>query len=832
MRKGFLSLSLWLWLTLACLPVYHPSGFAQSAVEPTPALFLPAILQQNGAPPPPLAEPMRTNRLAALYTGPGNSEFPRLTTLVTGTVVTPLGRYGDFIQVQTSVGDASVTGFLWQQQVTTPTTTLPVLTTDALPWGERVLVPANYQLTFDLFDPDNYRIYPLFGSVTPAERDLTLDLALSVQPQTDAPADAAHGIYFGTAERRLYLAYQGGHWKFIYGVGDTYPLSRDFPALTAPTAEFTLKLTQGNRLVTVVLPNGAEETIDLGESIFVPDTPLYLFAQTAPASTMTVQQARLRQAPSGIYDQGLAMVDPLRSLAVLRDVTFGTLHDGPGLGSIADWQLIERQANLQVWHLGWSFSGPDPLENRYAELLSATRLAHAKAHGQRVRAHPLLWYQDLPVWVTNGNYTPVQLEAILRERITTLMTKHKADEWVVVNEAISDLGSEPDLRDHIFQRAFGEEHIDLAFRLARAADPDAELIYNDYGVETINTKSDRMYNLVKRMLARGTPIDGVGLQFHLLGCEGSDLLTEAQFRANMQRFADLGLDIYVTELDVNLNGLTGSKAEKWATQAQLYHDVTAACLATLACRSVTTWGLRDSSSWWYRVVGCGDDPLLFDDDYTPKPAFFAIEQAFRQSPARLLPIERTLITPTIDGAIDPLWAGTTVQPINNLLIGAPVAATDLAGAFRALHDDEKLYFLVEVTDDAKHNDSGDQWWEDDAVELYIDGDRSRNTSYDGRNDFQLVLRWHDDTVIRGPNSAPPPPGLRFAQVDTPTGYRVEVAIPLAELGITRGMEPVLGLDVQVIDDDDGDVRENKVAWHTTVDETWFNPALFGGGLLR
>ncbi|MEZ4726735.1 MAG: endo-1,4-beta-xylanase [Caldilineaceae bacterium] len=834
MRNAIRSCCLFLFLVLLCQETGAFSLFAQTPDEQPALLFLPAVASQAGATRTPVPTPnlVTTTRMATLYAGPGNVDYGALTTLVTGTALTPLGIYGDFVQVETAAADTPTTGYLWRKALTTLPASLPELTSGAVPWVERLFVPETYPLTFDLFDPDNYRVYPLFGSATWADGDITLQVSLQAQFQSGAPADAANGIYFGTEERRLYLAYQGGNWKFIYGEGDTYPIARDFPTLTAPTADLTLNLTQQTRFVTVVLPDGEAVAIDLGQSIFAPDTTLYLFAQTAPASTTIVRSAYLAQAPSGVYDDVLTLATPLRSLTATHGVTFGALPDSSTLGRVADWQLLARHANLLVWHLGWSFSDPNhPRENEYAELLAATRLAYAKAQGQRVRAHPLLWYYDIPDWVTNGAYTPAELEEILRNRITSLMTKHRADEWVVVNEAIVDEETGLDLRDNVFQRTFGEAHLDMAFRFARAADPNAILIYNDYGVEAINTKSDRMYNLLQRMLARGVPIDGVGLQFHLLGCEGKQAPTKAALIANMARFADLGLDIYVTELDVNLNGLAGSQAAKWAAQAQIYRDVTEACLATAACRSVTTWGLRDNASWWYDNVGCGDDPLLFTADYRPKPAFFAVEQAFQQGQPRPLTIDYTSSAPTIDGMPDAVWADVPAQAITHDLDGDRPAAADLAGAFRALHDGANLYVFVEVTDDVRRTDSGDQWWEDDAVELYLDGDQSRGTTYDGVNDFQLIFRPSDSAVIQGPNSATPPPGIQWHSVDTATGYRVEVALPLAVVGIMPQAGVAFGLDVQVMDDDDGDARDHKLAWHTTVDETWRNPSFFGAAQL-
>src|SRR5215510_12249032 len=103
-------------------------------------------------------------------------------------------------------------------------------------------------------------------------------------------------------------------------------------------------------------------------------------------------------------------------------------------------------------------------------------------------------------------------------------------------------------RGSVFQNVIGNSYIELAFRRARAADSQAKLVYNDYNVETVNSKSTAMYNMVSDFKSRGVPIDGVGLQMHLTsgGLDYNSLAT------NMARFAALGVEIYITEMDVRL----------------------------------------------------------------------------------------------------------------------------------------------------------------------------------------------------------------------------------------------------------------------------------------
>jgi fibronectin type 3 domain-containing protein len=186
--------------------------------------------------------------------------------------------------------------------------------------------------------------------------------------------------------------------------------------------------------------------------------------------------------------------------------------------------------------------------------------------------------------------------------------------------------------------------------------------------------------------------------------------------------------------------------------------------------------------------------------------------------------------PTVDGAVDAVWSGATSYAMLNTLSGS-AGGSDLSGAWRALWDATNLYYLVEVTDESLWNDSANAW-DDDSVELYIDADNSKGTSYDGVNDYQLVFRWNDPGVIHlGTNSATDTTGMDFAIEDTPGGYTCEVLVPWATLGVTPAAGEFIGTDVHVNDDDDGGARDAKIAWYATADNSWTDPSTFGTGEL-
>lgn len=188
-------------------------------------------------------------------------------------------------------------------------------------------------------------------------------------------------------------------------------------------------------------------------------------------------------------------------------------------------------------------------------------------------------------------------------------------DWDVVNEVIADDGS---IRNTVFSRAFGTDYISQAYRLAHEADPDVKLYINDYSIEGINAKSNALYSLVQRLLSEGVPIHGVGFQGHFtLGQVPSD------FVANMQRFADLMLDVAITELDVRME--VPATQEKLAQQVLDYEKVINACFQVSRCVGVTLWGVTDKYSWIPGTFPGQGAGLLFDDDYNKKPAYAAVD---------------------------------------------------------------------------------------------------------------------------------------------------------------------------------------------------------------
>ena len=248
----------------------------------------------------------------------------------------------------------------------------------------------------------------------------------------------------------------------------------------------------------------------------------------------------------------------------------------------------------------------------------------AKVHRMRVRGHTLVWGWSNPAWLASQPFTPEELSQVLREHIEKVVSHYRGEifAWDVVNEAFDEPGT---LRHSLWydQPGIGRAgkltaYIEQAFRWAHAADPRALLFYNDSEAETINAKSDAIYAMVRDFKRRGVPMDGVGLQMHIF-----DLHVDfASLDANIARFAALGVQVHITEMDVALPlDATGQASPAdLAQQAEIYRRVAAVCLAQRGCSAMQTWGFTDKYSWiGWKTQGRKGQALLSIGDTRPNP---------------------------------------------------------------------------------------------------------------------------------------------------------------------------------------------------------------------
>ena len=256
-------------------------------------------------------------------------------------------------------------------------------------------------------------------------------------------------------------------------------------------------------------------------------------------------------------------------------------------------------------------------------------VAWAQQNGLEFRGHPLVWHTQTPAWLTDGMFDRQALIDIMYAHIDGLMGHYpgKFPYWDVVNEAIDE--NTGTWRSTVWHDTIGDDFIDLAFAHARAADPNAKLLYNDYNIEQKgNPKADIVYNMVAGMKSRGVPIDGIGLQSHYFvepnGNTSLGVPDMQAIRDNIARYNDIGVEVHITECDFRIGKPLDDT--KTALQKKFFSDLLQACIDAPNCSHFTVWGLSDLDSWVPSTFPEYDFAHIFDKDLMPKPAYFGMSE--------------------------------------------------------------------------------------------------------------------------------------------------------------------------------------------------------------
>ncbi|KAI0018019.1 glycoside hydrolase family 10 protein [Xylariomycetidae sp. FL0641] len=263
------------------------------------------------------------------------------------------------------------------------------------------------------------------------------------------------------------------------------------------------------------------------------------------------------------------------------------------------------------------FDATEPSRGVFSYTNADKIVAQAQSTGQIMRCHTLVWHSQLPSWVTSGGYDNATMISIMQNHITNVMTHYKGQcyAWDVVNEALAEDGSYRS--DSPWYKAIGPAYIPIAFATAAQVDPSAKLYYNDYNCDVPGAKATGAQNLIKTIQAYGAKIDGMGLQGHM--SVGS--VNQANLITNLNNFANLGVDVAYTELDINTPSPESSSA--LAQQALDYASVVNACKSVSACVGITEWGITDKYTWI-----SGGAPLPWDASLNKKPAYTSMLSAW------------------------------------------------------------------------------------------------------------------------------------------------------------------------------------------------------------
>ncbi|GIF19966.1 endo-1,4-beta-xylanase [Actinoplanes tereljensis] len=339
---------------------------------------------------------------------------------------------------------------------------------------------------------------------------------------------------------------------------------------------------------------------------------------------------------------------------------FGTAVAAYKLSDSVYSTILNREFDMVTPENEMKWDATEPSQNSFSYTSGDQIVSQAQSHNQRVRGHALAWHSQQPGWAQSLSGTA--LRSAMTNHITNVATHYKGKiySWDVVNEAFAD-GTSGARRSSNLQNT-GNDWIEVAFRTARAADPAAKLCYNDYNTDGINAKSTAVYNMVSDFKTRGVPIDCVGFQGHF----NSASPVTSDIQQNLARFAALGVDVQITELDIAGSG---------TAQATSYSSVVKACLAVARCNGITVWGIRDSDSW-----RASDTPLLFDNSGNKKASYTAALDALNSGGTTN---PTTSVPTTSPTTVLPSTSNPTTSPPATAGCSATVSLNQWSGGFVA-----------------------------------------------------------------------------------------------------------------------------------------------------
>ncbi|MBI1779927.1 MAG: endo-1,4-beta-xylanase [Sphingobacteriales bacterium] len=290
------------------------------------------------------------------------------------------------------------------------------------------------------------------------------------------------------------------------------------------------------------------------------------------------------------------------------------------------WPSVHPSENV------FDFSGGDYI----ASFCSSN---HKRMHG-----HCLVWYQSNPAWLNNFSGDSLAWENLFKTHIQTVVSHYKgeATSWDVVNEAFHDEDGSLRVNDKntsdnfddgcIWARHLGRDYIARAFIYAHQADSSALLFYNDYGQEWSDKKTDSIIAMVNDFKARHISINGLGIQMHTNINQSKDGIINA-----FKKLAATGLLIHISELDISVNTsndpllvFTGALAQQQANTYAFIATQYKLLVPPAQQYGITTWNVTDKDSWIRTYLNHNDWPLLFNDSYARKPAFYSYRTALMQ----------------------------------------------------------------------------------------------------------------------------------------------------------------------------------------------------------
>ncbi|MDR2751268.1 MAG: endo-1,4-beta-xylanase, partial [Clostridiales bacterium] len=535
----------------------------------------------------------------------------------------------------------------------------------------------------------------------------------------------------------------------------------------------------------------------------------------------------------------ITIEDDLTKIKEVYDGTFliGNAVSAEDLGGVR-LELLKNHFNIITPGNAGKPDALQPSKGNFTFTTTDALFQTAIDNGFLIHGHTLAWHQQSPTWLNrDADGKPLPREEALENLKTHAFTvvKHfsetfNAEEqniisWDVVNEAMGDsIANSSDwkgsLRNTPWLEAVGWEYIEEAFLSAREADPNVKLYYNDYNLNGI-AKATAVYEMIKDINTRypdvgGRPlIDGVGMQGHYrLGVNPSGV------ENSIELFESLGIEISITELDIQAGSNSFLSEENEEAQAVLYAQLFQVFKNhSDSIARVTFWGLDDGASWRAET-----NPLLFDRDLQSKLAFDAVidpDKFLEDYAAGSLDgkkIEANYGTPEIDGEEDEIWADAKVIDIDKFQL----AWQGAKGKGKLLWDDLYLYALVTVSDTELDKASANAY-EQDSVEVFVDENNAKSSSYEA-DDGQYRVNFDNETSFDHGLSE----GFESATKIDGTTYTVELKIPWKTITPENDFE--VGVDISINDARNG-FRQSVSAWSDSFGTAYADPSVFGTATL-
>ena len=311
--------------------------------------------------------------------------------------------------------------------------------------------------------------------------------------------------------------------------------------------------------------------------------------------------------------------------AAVNDVALAT-------GDLAYRSLLSTEFNSVTAErvMKWHFVQPEP--DRWEWEPADALVDFAAAHEMAIRGHTVVWpVMGTPKYIEEIT-DPVELRARLTDHIAAFFSRYRGRmaRVDIVNEPLHWL--EGRHFGHVWIDVLGPDYLAEVLTVAHDVDPDIELWINETHSEVVPDKHTRFSGIVAALVERDLPLHGIGIQGHQLYPDFIPApATPEQIHLAVSTYADMGLEVAVTEMDVLAHPTDSDRLE---VQARIYGELVDAALSVDACREITFWGVSDAHTWVDEHFGEDRAPLLFDRAGEPKPAYHAVAAVLAARAAR------------------------------------------------------------------------------------------------------------------------------------------------------------------------------------------------------